>query len=81
MEDVLGGLSEAGDPQRPLVCLDETPKQLIIETRAPIPVALPKSLRVPHRQDGNVAHGREPGARLVDLQRRRGENHLARVRL
>src|ERR1700722_16529285 len=25
------------DPQRPLVCLDETSKQLIIETRAPIP--------------------------------------------
>ena len=25
------------DPQRPLVCLDETSKQLIIDTRAPIP--------------------------------------------
>ena len=25
------------DPERPLVCLDETSKQLIVETRAPIP--------------------------------------------
>jgi hypothetical protein len=28
------------DPPRPLVCLDETSKQLIIETRAPIPAKL-----------------------------------------
>ena len=28
---------KAHNPQRPLVCLDETSKQLIVETRAPIP--------------------------------------------
>jgi hypothetical protein len=35
MEDVLE-VYQPHDP-RPLVCLDETSKQLIIETRAPIP--------------------------------------------
>ena len=38
MEDVLEVYQRPRDPQRPLVCLDETSKQLIVETRAPIPV-------------------------------------------
>ena len=37
MEDVLEVYQRPHDPQLPLVCLDETSKQLIIETRAPIP--------------------------------------------
>ena len=37
MEDVLEVYQRPHDPQRPLVCLDETSKQLIVETRAPIP--------------------------------------------
>src|SRR5262249_57193324 len=37
MEDVLEVYQRPHDPQRPLVCLDETSKQLIIDTRAPIP--------------------------------------------
>ena len=37
MEDILEVYQRPHDPQRPLVCLDETSKQLIIETRAPIP--------------------------------------------
>src|SRR5271167_9147 len=36
MEDVLEVYQRPHDPQRPLVCLDETSKQLIIETRTPI---------------------------------------------
>ena len=36
MEDVLEVYQRPHDPQRPLVCLDETSKQLIKETRAPI---------------------------------------------
>ena len=36
MEDVLEVYQRPHDPQRPLVCLDETSKQLITETRAPI---------------------------------------------
>ena len=37
MEDVLETPRRPRDPDRPLVCLDETSKQLIVETRAPIP--------------------------------------------
>jgi transposase len=37
MEDVLDLYSETPDPARPVVCFDESPTQLIGETRAPIP--------------------------------------------
>src|SRR5271165_2423472 len=37
MEDVLETYHRPRDPDRPLVCVDETSKQLIIETRTPIP--------------------------------------------
>jgi DDE superfamily endonuclease len=36
MEDVLEVYQRPRDPLRPVVCLDETSKQLIIETRAPV---------------------------------------------
>ena len=36
MEDVLAVYTRPRDPNIPLVCLDETSKQLIAETRAPI---------------------------------------------
>ncbi|HKM83413.1 MAG TPA: transposase, partial [Candidatus Acidoferrum sp.] len=36
MEDVLEVYQRPRDPKRPLVCLDETSKQLIVETRKPI---------------------------------------------
>lgn len=38
MEEVLEVYRRPHDPKRPLVCLDETSKQLISETRAPIPM-------------------------------------------
>jgi hypothetical protein len=37
MEDVLDVYSRPYDPQFPVVCMDETPRQLIKETSAPIP--------------------------------------------
>jgi len=37
MEDVLDLYAEPPDPARPKVCFDETPKQLIAETRQPLP--------------------------------------------
>ena len=37
MEDVLDLYAEEPDPQRPVVCFDESPTQLIAETRQPIP--------------------------------------------
>ena len=39
MEDVLDVYKRAYDPKRPMVCLDETSKQLIGETRKPVPAA------------------------------------------
>jgi hypothetical protein len=38
MEDVLAVYTRPRDPNRPLVCLDETSKQLLAETRVPIPM-------------------------------------------
>ncbi len=37
MEDVLDLYAEPHDPQRPVVCFDETSKQLVAEKRPPIP--------------------------------------------
>jgi transposase len=37
MEDVLDLYAEAPDPERPVVCIDESPVQLIGEARQPIP--------------------------------------------
>ncbi len=37
MEDVLDLYEEPYDPKRPMVCFDESPKQLIAEVREPIP--------------------------------------------
>ena len=39
MEDVLEVYTRPLDPTRPLVCLDELPKQLIGETRLPVPAS------------------------------------------
>lgn len=38
MEDVLNVYTRPHDPARPLVCLDETSKQLVAETRQPEPM-------------------------------------------
>lgn len=38
MEDILDVYQRPRDPARPVVCLDETSKQLIAETRAPVPM-------------------------------------------
>lgn len=45
MEDVLTVYTEPHDPKRPLVCLDETSKQLVEETREPIPMEPGKPAR------------------------------------
>ncbi|OJV75556.1 MAG: hypothetical protein BGO34_01000 [Bacteroidia bacterium 44-10] len=37
MEKVLDAYKEPYDPLRPVVCMDESPKQLIRETRLPLP--------------------------------------------
>ena len=37
MEDVLDLYEEPRDPKRPVVCFDETPYQMVAETRIPVP--------------------------------------------
>lgn len=39
MEDVLSVYKRPYDPDRPVVCMDEMPRQLIEEVREPIPAA------------------------------------------
>jgi transposase len=56
MEDVLDLYAEAPDPERPVVCFDETPVQLIGEVRQPIP-AKPGQLErydYEYRRNGTV---------------------------
>ena len=45
MEDVLDVSTRPDDPQRPVLCLDEASKQLVVETRVPIPAAPGKLAR------------------------------------
>src|SRR5438445_8503085 len=45
MEDVLAVYTRPRDPDCPRVCLDETSKQLLAETRVPIPMKAGRSAR------------------------------------
>ena len=53
MEDVLETYQMPRDTDRPLVCLDETRKQLIVETRAPIPAKPGQSARHDYEYERN----------------------------
>jgi hypothetical protein len=53
MEDVLEVYQRPRDPERPVVCLDETSKQLIVETRAPIPIKPGKPVRRDYEYERN----------------------------
>ena len=53
MEDVLAVYTRPHDPARPLVCLDETSKQLIIETRHPQPMKPGQPERVDYEYERN----------------------------
>ncbi|MGH6851584.1 MAG: IS630 family transposase [Methylocella sp.] len=53
MEDVLEAYEKPRDPDRPLVCLDETSKQMVIETRAPIPAKPGRAIRHDYEYERN----------------------------
>jgi len=53
MEDVLAVYMRPHDPDRVLVCLDETSKQLIAETRVPIPMKAGRPARVDYEYERN----------------------------
>ena len=53
MEDVLEVYQRPRDPERPVVCVDETSKQLIKETRTPIPATPGKPARHDYEYERN----------------------------
>ncbi len=53
MEDILAVYTRPHDPDPPLVCLDETSKQLVAETRAPIPTKAGRSARFDYENARN----------------------------
>ena len=53
MEDVLAVYMRPRDPDRPLVCLDETSKQLLAETRVPIPMKPGRPARCDYEYERN----------------------------
>ena len=53
MEDVLDLYAEPYDPKRPVVCFDETSKQLVAEKRAPIPAKAGRQERFDYEYQRN----------------------------
>ena len=53
MEDILAVYQRPRDAARPLVCLDETSKQLIKETRQPIPMTQGRARRIDYEYERN----------------------------
>jgi hypothetical protein len=53
MEDVLAVYTRPHDPDCPLVCLDETSKQLLAETRLPIPMKPGRPARCDYEYERN----------------------------
>ena len=51
MEDVLEVYTRPYDPKRPQVCMDETNKQLLRDTRAPLPLQPGQSARVDYEYE------------------------------
>src|ERR1700728_2040848 len=53
MEDVLAVYTRPRDPDRPLLCLHESSKQLLAETRVPIPMKPGRPARFDHEYERN----------------------------
>ena len=53
MEDVLDLYTEPYDPKRPVVCFDETSKQLVSEKREPIPAKAGRGERFDYEYQRN----------------------------
>jgi transposase len=53
MEDILALYSQPEDPQHPLICMDEVPKQLICDVREPLPAQMEQPLRVDYEYQRN----------------------------
>jgi len=51
MEDILEVYTQPYDPQRPLLCMDEVPQQLLMESRDPIPAEPGQPQRVDYEYE------------------------------
>jgi hypothetical protein len=77
MEDVLEVYTQPYDPKRPLVCMDETSKQLLSDVREPLPAkpGLPERIDYEYKREGvaNLFMFFEPlvGKRQVKVTDRR----------
>lgn len=77
MEDVLAVYQRAYDPEVPVICMDEMPRQLVSETRQPLPAApgRPKRVDCEYKRNGtaNIFVFAEPlaGWRQVSVTKRR----------
>ena len=85
MEDVLEVYHRPHDPTRPVVCLDETSKQLIKETRMPIPAKSGRPARHDYEYERNgtanlfMLFAPLEGWRHVEVTGRRAAVDYARV--
>jgi hypothetical protein len=85
MEDVLDVYTQPHDPEVPLVCFDETSKQLISETRTPIPMKKGSPKRVDYEYERNgtanlfMMFAPLEGWRHVDVTERRTAIDYAQV--
>jgi len=77
MENVLDVYKRPYDPDFPVVCMDESPKQLIAETKTPVPVKPGRSARYDYEYERmgvcNIFMANEPlvGIRMVKITERR----------
>ena len=85
MEDVLSVYTRPHDPDRPLVCLDETTKQLTKETRTPVPMQKRQPARLDYEYERNgmanlfMMFAPLEGWRHVKVTERRTAVHYANV--
>jgi hypothetical protein len=83
MEQVLDVYKRPYDPRFPVVCMDESPRQLIDEVRLPVPCSPGKPLRhdYEYKRCGtcNIFMGNEPlaGTRMVDVTERKTKTDWA----
>ncbi len=87
MEDVLDLYAAPPDPTRPVVCLNESPVQLIGEVREPIPASPGQIERVDYeyRRNGTVnlfvaVDAHRPWRKVSVTERRTGQDYAERLR-
>jgi hypothetical protein len=83
MEMVLDVYKRPFDPRNPVICMDESPKQLIGETRIPVPCSPGKPARYDYEYESygmcNIFIACEPltGKRMVKITERKTKRYWA----